>query len=86
TDHILWDIITNGNQTTTDPASPSVSAPKTSLAAMQETNNCGYLLYRSRICSSCKLLCSDNVADLLTKGFDLARFNFLVVTIGMMNP
>ncbi|GJT67651.1 hypothetical protein Tco_1019131 [Tanacetum coccineum] len=26
TDHILWDIITNGNQTTTDPASPSVSA------------------------------------------------------------
>ncbi|GJR53422.1 hypothetical protein Tco_1403943 [Tanacetum coccineum] len=27
----------------------------------------------------------DNVADLLTKGFDLARFNFLVVTIGMMN-
>ncbi|GJW26785.1 hypothetical protein Tco_0040596 [Tanacetum coccineum] len=32
TDHILLDIITNGNQTTTDPASPSVSAPKTSLA------------------------------------------------------
>ncbi|GJY27108.1 putative ribonuclease H-like domain-containing protein [Tanacetum coccineum] len=28
----------------------------------------------------------DNVADLLTKGFDLARFNFLVVTIGIMNP
>ncbi|GJW91303.1 putative ribonuclease H-like domain-containing protein [Tanacetum coccineum] len=27
-------------------------------SAMQETNNCGYLLYRSRICSSCKLLCS----------------------------
>ncbi|GKG49828.1 hypothetical protein Tco_0518602, partial [Tanacetum coccineum] len=27
-----------------------------------------------------------SVADLLTKGFDLARFNFLVVTIGMMNP
>ncbi|GJY41741.1 ribonuclease H-like domain-containing protein [Tanacetum coccineum] len=25
TDHILWDIITNGNQTTTDPASPSVA-------------------------------------------------------------
>ncbi|GJS40150.1 hypothetical protein Tco_0565193 [Tanacetum coccineum] len=42
TDHILWDIITNGNQTTTDPASPSVSAPKTSLAANanpQEENN-----------------------------------------------
>ncbi|GKF50988.1 hypothetical protein Tco_0147455, partial [Tanacetum coccineum] len=24
--------------------------------------------------------------DLLTKGFDLARFNSLVVNIGMMNP
>ncbi|GJR34539.1 hypothetical protein Tco_1210223 [Tanacetum coccineum] len=31
TDHILWDIITNGDQATTDPASSS--APKTSLAA-----------------------------------------------------
>ncbi|GJT77012.1 putative ribonuclease H-like domain-containing protein [Tanacetum coccineum] len=30
TDHILWDIITNGDQATTDPASSS--APKTSLA------------------------------------------------------
>ncbi|GJW55083.1 ribonuclease H-like domain-containing protein [Tanacetum coccineum] len=39
TDHILWDIITNGNQTTTDPASPSVSAPKTSLAANARRNN-----------------------------------------------
>ncbi|GJW46774.1 reverse transcriptase domain-containing protein [Tanacetum coccineum] len=38
-DHILWDIITNGNQTTTDPASPSVSAPKTSLAANTRRNN-----------------------------------------------
>ncbi|GJS40247.1 putative receptor-like protein kinase [Tanacetum coccineum] len=37
--HILWDIITNGNQTTTDPASPSVSAPKTSLAANARRNN-----------------------------------------------
>ncbi|GJV95614.1 hypothetical protein Tco_1547191 [Tanacetum coccineum] len=36
---ILWDIITNGNQTTTDPASPSVSAPKTSLAANARRNN-----------------------------------------------
>ncbi|GKG44468.1 hypothetical protein Tco_0485906, partial [Tanacetum coccineum] len=31
TDHILWDIITNRDQATTDPASSS--APKTSLAA-----------------------------------------------------
>ncbi|GJX38194.1 hypothetical protein Tco_0251497 [Tanacetum coccineum] len=36
---LLWDIITNGNQTTTDPASPSVSAPKTSLAANARRNN-----------------------------------------------
>jgi hypothetical protein len=27
----------------------------------------------------------DNVADLLTKGFDVSRFTFLVVSIGMMN-
>ncbi|GJZ31988.1 ribonuclease H-like domain-containing protein [Tanacetum coccineum] len=39
TDHILWDIITNGNQATTDPASSSVSAPKTSLAANARRNN-----------------------------------------------
>ncbi|GKG37011.1 hypothetical protein Tco_0447184, partial [Tanacetum coccineum] len=27
TDHILWDIITNGNQTTTDPTSPNDYTP-----------------------------------------------------------
>ncbi|GJW25487.1 retrovirus-related pol polyprotein from transposon TNT 1-94 [Tanacetum coccineum] len=37
TDHILWDIITNGDQATTDPASSS--APKTSLAANARRNN-----------------------------------------------
>ncbi|GKA83860.1 hypothetical protein Tco_0805455 [Tanacetum coccineum] len=37
TDHILWDIITNGDQATTDPASSSV--PKTSLAANVRRNN-----------------------------------------------
>ncbi|GJQ92761.1 putative ribonuclease H-like domain-containing protein [Tanacetum coccineum] len=104
---------------------------KTGLLEKQKTNNCGYIIYRGRICSSYKLLCSDNesticivrnpvlhsktkhiqirhhfirdcyeqrlinvvkvhtddnVADLLTKGFDLARFNFLVVTIVIENP
>ncbi|GJR35562.1 putative ribonuclease H-like domain-containing protein [Tanacetum coccineum] len=39
----------------------SISWQKTSFLAMQETNNCGYLLYRSRICSSCKLLCSGSL-------------------------
>ncbi|GKF03165.1 putative ribonuclease H-like domain-containing protein, partial [Tanacetum coccineum] len=28
----------------------------------------------------------DNVADLLTKAFDVSRFQFLVVSIGMINP
>ncbi|GJV95403.1 putative ribonuclease H-like domain-containing protein [Tanacetum coccineum] len=39
--YILWDIITNGDQATTDPASSSgpVSAPKTSLAANARRNN-----------------------------------------------
>ncbi|GJV97803.1 uncharacterized mitochondrial protein-like protein [Tanacetum coccineum] len=36
----------------------SISWKRLGLLAMQETNNCGYLLYRGRICSSCKLLCS----------------------------
>ncbi|GJT26736.1 hypothetical protein Tco_0907011 [Tanacetum coccineum] len=41
TDHILWDIITNGDQTATEPVSTSgpVSAPKTSLAANARRNN-----------------------------------------------
>ncbi|GKE53835.1 ribonuclease H-like domain-containing protein [Tanacetum coccineum] len=37
TDHILWDIITNGDQATTDLVSSSV--PKTSLAANARRNN-----------------------------------------------
>ncbi|GJR60108.1 putative ribonuclease H-like domain-containing protein [Tanacetum coccineum] len=36
-DYILWDIITNGDQATTDPA--SLSAPKTLLAANAKRNN-----------------------------------------------
>ncbi|GJW52928.1 hypothetical protein Tco_0097013 [Tanacetum coccineum] len=39
TDHILWDIITNGDQATTDHTSSSLSAPKTSLAANARRNN-----------------------------------------------
>ncbi|GJS86178.1 putative ribonuclease H-like domain-containing protein, partial [Tanacetum coccineum] len=33
-----------------------------------------------------KIHTDDNVADLLTKAFDVSRFQFLVVTIGMVNP
>ncbi|GJR90752.1 hypothetical protein Tco_0214763 [Tanacetum coccineum] len=38
--------------------------------------------YEQRLINVVKVHTDDNVADLLTKGFDLARFNFLVVTIG----
>ncbi|GKC07394.1 hypothetical protein Tco_0999004 [Tanacetum coccineum] len=42
--------------------------------------------YEQRLINVVKVHTDDNIADLLTKGFELARFNFLVVTIGMMNP
>ncbi|GKA01540.1 hypothetical protein Tco_0674205 [Tanacetum coccineum] len=37
-----------------------------------------------RLINVVKVHTDDNVADLLTKGFDLARFNFLVVTIAVI--
>ncbi|GJV88118.1 hypothetical protein Tco_1532056, partial [Tanacetum coccineum] len=37
--------------------------------------------YEQRLINVVKVHTDDNVADLLTKCFDLARFNFLVVTI-----
>ncbi|GKB01616.1 putative ribonuclease H-like domain-containing protein [Tanacetum coccineum] len=40
--------------------------------------------YEQRLINVVKVHTDDNVADLLTKGFDLARFNFLVVTIGSL--
>ncbi|GKA97790.1 uncharacterized mitochondrial protein-like protein [Tanacetum coccineum] len=46
----------------------------------------GQLQKQTIVVSPLTVHTDDNVADLLTKGFDLARFNFLVVTIGMMNP
>ncbi|GKF25545.1 hypothetical protein Tco_0081439 [Tanacetum coccineum] len=33
-----------------------------------------------------KIHTNDNAADLLTKAFDVSRFQFLVVSIGMINP
>ncbi|GJW78650.1 putative ribonuclease H-like domain-containing protein [Tanacetum coccineum] len=42
--------------------------------------------YEQRLINVVKVHTDDNVADLLTKGFDLARFKFLVVTIRDMNP
>ncbi|GJS00085.1 hypothetical protein Tco_0316593 [Tanacetum coccineum] len=43
---------------------PKISWKKTGLLAMQETNNCGYIIYRGRICSSCKLLCTGSLEAL----------------------
>ncbi|GKA81874.1 ribonuclease H-like domain, reverse transcriptase, RNA-dependent DNA polymerase, partial [Tanacetum coccineum] len=40
--------------------------------------------YEQRLINVVKVHTDDNVADLLTKGFDLARFKFLVVTIGSL--
>ncbi|GKD57033.1 hypothetical protein Tco_1290420, partial [Tanacetum coccineum] len=42
--------------------------------------------YDQRLINVVKVHIDDNVADLLTKGFDLAWFNSLVVNIEMMNP
>ncbi|GKB35585.1 putative ribonuclease H-like domain-containing protein [Tanacetum coccineum] len=41
--------------------------------------------YEKRLIDVIKIHTDNNVADLLTKGFDVTRFNFLVVSIGMLN-
>ncbi|GJX19408.1 putative ribonuclease H-like domain-containing protein [Tanacetum coccineum] len=41
--------------------------------------------YEKRLIDVFKIHTDNNVADLLTKGFDVIRFNFLVVSIGMLN-
>ena len=41
--------------------------------------------YEHRLINVVKVHTDDNVADLLTKGFDVSRFNHLVVSIGMIN-
>ncbi|GJU75103.1 putative ribonuclease H-like domain-containing protein [Tanacetum coccineum] len=42
--------------------------------------------YEKKLIQVLKIHTDDNVADLLTKAFDVSRFQFLVVTIGMVNP
>ncbi|GJU96393.1 hypothetical protein Tco_1321149 [Tanacetum coccineum] len=42
--------------------------------------------YEKRLIEVIKIHIDSNVADLLTKGFDVIRFNFLVVSIGLLNP
>ncbi|GKA55178.1 putative ribonuclease H-like domain-containing protein, partial [Tanacetum coccineum] len=41
--------------------------------------------YEKKLIQVLKIHTADNVVDLLTKTFDVSRFNFLVVSIGMMN-
>ncbi|GJX31779.1 putative ribonuclease H-like domain-containing protein [Tanacetum coccineum] len=41
--------------------------------------------YEKRLIEVIKIHTDHNAADLLTKGFDVTRFNFLVVSIGMLN-
>ncbi|GKA04752.1 retrovirus-related pol polyprotein from transposon TNT 1-94, partial [Tanacetum coccineum] len=41
--------------------------------------------YEKRLIEVIKIHTDHNVADLLTKGFDITRFNFLVVSIGLLN-
>ncbi|GJS78180.1 putative ribonuclease H-like domain-containing protein [Tanacetum coccineum] len=42
--------------------------------------------YEKKLIQVLKVHTDDNVADLLTKAFDVSRFQFLVVSIGMINP
>ncbi|GJZ77470.1 hypothetical protein Tco_0642142 [Tanacetum coccineum] len=42
--------------------------------------------YEKKLIRVLKIHTDDNVADLLTKEFDVSRFQFLVVTIRMINP
>ncbi|GJS57534.1 putative ribonuclease H-like domain-containing protein [Tanacetum coccineum] len=42
--------------------------------------------YEKKLIKVLKIHTDDNVADLLTKAFDVSRFQFLVVSIGMINP
>ncbi|GJZ23997.1 retrovirus-related pol polyprotein from transposon TNT 1-94, partial [Tanacetum coccineum] len=42
--------------------------------------------YEKKLIQVLKIHTDANVADLLTKEFDVSRFQFLVVTIGMVNP
>nr|GFA81640.1 putative ribonuclease H-like domain-containing protein [Tanacetum cinerariifolium] len=42
--------------------------------------------YEKRLIKMVKIHMDYNVADLLTKAFDVTRFQFLVASIGLLNP
>nr|GFC69686.1 putative ribonuclease H-like domain-containing protein [Tanacetum cinerariifolium] len=42
--------------------------------------------YEKRLIEMVKIHIDYNVADLLTKAFDVTRFQFLVASFGLLNP
>ncbi|GJR54285.1 hypothetical protein Tco_1404806 [Tanacetum coccineum] len=42
--------------------------------------------YEKKLIEMVKIHTDNNVADLLTKAFDVTRFEFLIASIGMLNP
>ncbi|GJX27429.1 putative ribonuclease H-like domain-containing protein, partial [Tanacetum coccineum] len=52
---------------------------------MYEVCACSRDAYEKKLIKVLKIHTDDNVADLLTKAFDVNRFNFLIVNIGMLN-
>ncbi|GKF92230.1 hypothetical protein Tco_0278949, partial [Tanacetum coccineum] len=42
--------------------------------------------YEKRLIEMAKIHTDNNVADLLTKAFDVTRFKYLIASIGILNP
>ncbi|GJV59432.1 putative ribonuclease H-like domain-containing protein [Tanacetum coccineum] len=63
-----------------------IVATSTTEAEYVTAANCCRDTYEKKLIQVLKIHTDDNVADLLTKAFDVSRFQFLVVTIGMINP
>ncbi|GJV39383.1 hypothetical protein Tco_1417823, partial [Tanacetum coccineum] len=67
TDHILWDIITNGDQATTDPASSANGRNEKRIVAIEDSN-------------SKALVATDNNEDIdWTKEFDAEPVTFAMM-------
>ncbi|GJW10548.1 uncharacterized mitochondrial protein-like protein [Tanacetum coccineum] len=58
-----------------------------SLDRKSTTGGCQYLRYSSekKLIQMIKIYTDKNVADLLTKAFDVSRFQYLIASIGMLN-
>ncbi|GJW33338.1 putative ribonuclease H-like domain-containing protein [Tanacetum coccineum] len=67
-----------------------VATSTTEAEYVAAANCCGQVpfirdAYEKKLIQVLKIHTDDNVADLLTKAFDVSRFNFLIVNIGMIN-